>query len=158
MRLEFQDSIDRYLLNKMSDEERTLFEAKCDNIPELEEQLEHTRDVRRVITERNKILTRIQELEEECEREKRTAAHKKIIALSWLSGIAAVFVVGLFLFTPSNVVSPESSGRQILMNTNDENSIANSAAIRNEKEQEKLLAKKDVDKKEKRHSNARIDE
>lgn len=158
MRLEFQDSIDRYLLNKMSDEERTLFEAKCDNIPELEEQLEHTRDVRRVITERNKILTRIQELEEECEREKRTAAHKKIIALSWISGIAAVFVVGLFLFTPSNVVSPESSGRQILMNTNDENSIANSAAIRNEKEQEKLLAKKDVDKKEKRHSNARIDE
>lgn len=155
MRLEFQDSIDRYLLNKMSDEERTLFEAKCDNIPELEEQLEHTRDVRRVITERNKILTRIQELEEECEREKRTAAHKKIIALSWISGIAAVFVVCLFLSPPSNVVSPESSGRQ---NTNDENSIANSAAIRSEKEQEKLLAKNDVDKKEKRHSNARIDE
>lgn len=161
MRLEYQDSIDGYLLNRMSEEERISFEEKCANNSELKEQLEHTRDVRRVITERNKILTRIQELEEEYEREKRASAHKKIVTLSWVSGIAAVFVMGYFLFAPSNVASPESSGRLISMNTNNENPIVDSVAIRSEKDQEEneqLLAKNEPEKKDNKVNVIRIDD
>lgn len=98
MRLEFQDSIDRYLLNKMSEEERTLFETRCSENPELKEQFEHTRDVKTAITERNKILARIRELDNEYAVERRLVAkRKKKAIIYWMSGIAAVFAIGYFL-------------------------------------------------------------
>ena len=96
MRLEYQDNIDRYLLGRMSDEERKSFEIKCAGNQELKEQLEHTRDVRTVISERSKMLAKIQEWDDEYDVKKKMASHKTTWVY-WLSGIAAILVIGFFL-------------------------------------------------------------
>lgn len=123
MRLEFQDSIDRYVLGRMADDERTSFEEKLSENGELKEQMELTKAVKDVL-ERNEdldILERIERMEEEYDMEKtgykptgsgyerntigpapRTAgapprsSNRKLIY--WISGIAALFIVGFFLF------------------------------------------------------------
>ena len=60
MKLEYQDNIDRYLMGQMSGKERESFETKCTENPELNEQLEHTRKVRTVISARSRILEMVQ--------------------------------------------------------------------------------------------------
>lgn len=147
MRLEYQDNIDRYLLGRMSDEERALFEAKCAENPELKEQLEHTQDVKAVITERSKMLERIQELDEEYNDEKKAVARKKRAAIYWSSGIAAAFVAGYFLLPASNNSESEKMSNVISMNTenNEASSIGNHFdSIEISNEHEKILAKNEA--------------
>lgn len=144
MRLEYQDDIDRYLLGRMSDEERTLFEAKCANNPEMKEQLEHTQNVKAVISERNKMLERIQRWDEEYDEEKKAASHKKRAAIYWSSGIAAAFVVGYFLFPAANNPELERMGKVVSMNTDNQEvyPIVNpNDSIEVGNKHEKLLAK-----------------
>ena len=124
MRLEFQDSIDRYVLGRMADDERTSFEEKLSENDELKEQMELTKAVKDVL-ERNEdldILERIERMEEEYDMEKTgykatgsgyerdmtepmarqttsappRSSNRKLIY--WISGIAALFIVGFFLF------------------------------------------------------------
>lgn len=144
MRLEYQDSIDKYLLGRMSDEERTLFEAKCAENPELKEQLEHTQDVKTIISERSKMLERIREWDEEYNEEKKAVARKKRLAIYWSSGIAAAFVVGHFLFPTANNFWSERMGNVISMNTDNsevstKGNLNDSIGVSNE--HEKLLAR-----------------
>lgn len=148
MRLEFQDGIDRYLLNRMSDEERTSFEAKCAETPELKEQLDYTRDVRTVISEKSKMLARIQQWDDEYEEERRAKSRKKRIAIYWVSGIAATFAVGSFLFSPS-YKKLEDSGDLASINqeeNNWNNDIVKTDTIVHERQvQENLLAQNEVE-------------
>ena len=157
MRLEYQDSIDRYLMNRMSDEERTLFETKCATDPEMQEQLEHTRNVKEVISERSKMLERIQEWDEDYDEEKKVASRKKRAAIYWSSGIAAAFVIGYFLFPAANNSESERMGNVISMNTdNQEVSLTGNSndSIEADNEHEKLLAKNEpIEKNEEKSPN-----
>lgn len=152
MRLEYQDNIDRYLLDKMTDEERMSFEAKCAESLELKEQLEHTRDVRTVISERSKMLAKIQEWDDEYDAKKKMASHKTTWVY-WLSGIAAILVIGFFLYP---LIHPsELNGNGELASTNqkpqnvvtDGNDMPDSCV--KDKEPEHLLAQNDDKKSEK---------
>lgn len=121
MRLEFQDNIDRYVLGHMTDDERLEFEEKLSMNDELKEQMELTKAVCDVLErfEDVEILERIEKMEEDDEREKsgykatgsgyeRTVACTRYeeetprssnrMFIYWISGIAALFIVGFFLF------------------------------------------------------------
>lgn len=144
MRLEYQDSIDRYLMNRMSDEERTLFEAKCANNPELKEQLEHTKDVKAVISERSKLLERFKRWDEEYDEEKKVVERKNLSAIYWSSGIAAAFVVGYFLLATTNNPESEGMGNVVSINTGNHETLRlenPSDSIEVYNEYERLLAK-----------------
>lgn len=159
MRLEYQDNIDRYLLGRMSDEERALFEAKCAENPELKEQLEHTQDVKAVITERSKMLERIQEWDEEYNEEKKAAARKKRSAIYWSSGIAAAFVAGYFLLPAVNNSESERMGNVISMNTDNSEvsptgNLNDSIGVSNE--QDKLLAKNEPKERSEKRSTSKL--
>ena len=63
MKIEFQDKIDNYLLNRMSDDERKAFEAEVSNDPELQDQLKYTEKVQKAIDVRNERLAKMKEWE-----------------------------------------------------------------------------------------------
>lgn len=162
MRLEYQDSIDRYLMNRMSDEERTLFETKCANNPELKEQFEHTKDVKAVISERKKLLERFQRWDKEYDEEKKVVERKNLSAIYWSSGIAAAFVVGYFLLATTNNPESEGMGNVVSINTGNHETLrlenpSDNIEVCNE--HEKLLAKNGPkEKKEEKNANNLGDE
>lgn len=129
MRIEYQDDIDRYVLGRMTDDERLEFEEKLSKNDELKEQMEHTKAVRDVLErfEEVEILKRIEKMEEEDELEKPEykptgsgyeytvkpdnricasprSSNRKFIY--WISGIAAVFIMGIIIFNTLPSTSP----------------------------------------------------
>lgn len=70
MKIDFQDRIDDYLLNRMSDNDRKTFEIEVSNDLELQDQLKYTEKVRKAIDVRNERLTKMKEWENEYVREK----------------------------------------------------------------------------------------
>ncbi len=155
MRLEYQDNIDRYLLDKMTNEERMSFEAKCAENPELKEQLEHTQDVRTVISERNKMLAKIQEWDDEYDAKKRVASNK-VSRIYWLSGIAALLVIGFFLYPVIRQSDHIGTGELASTNQEPQNVVVNGHDMPDscvkDKEPEHLLAQNDEKKSEKTHT------
>lgn len=147
MRLEYQDNIDRFLLDRMPDEERALFEAKCAENLELKEQLEHTRNVKTVISERSKMLAKIQEWDDEYNAMDKKA-HNKIMWIYWLSGFAAVLVVGFFL---SSMPSESDDTKELVSVNQEPQSVvtedSGSDNCADNKESGQLLAQTDDDKK-----------
>lgn len=139
MKIEFQDRIDDYLLDRMSDEERTNFEAEVDSAVdvELKEQLQFTETVQQATKSRNEKLAAMEEWKDDYvwEDERVVAAsateyratgsgydfyptpemENRRVAISspikkmlyWVSGIAAVFIVGVFVFNLYRLSSPE---------------------------------------------------
>ena len=130
MKIEFQERIDNYLMNKMSDEERMSFEADLANDEELKEQMEFTRNVQRAMKSRGEKLAAMAEWKDDYSWEENSeepateyrptgrgydaspstsendtnSSHPSWRRmLYWISGIAAVFIVGLFLFHNLNV-------------------------------------------------------
>jgi len=109
MDIRFQDKIDNYLLNRMSIEERHEFEQELEANAELKEQLEFSRLVQAAIKDRCNKLSQIAKWEqEEAEQliELEDEQSNTIVPvkswrkyLYWSSGIAAVFVVGFFIFS-----------------------------------------------------------
>ena len=105
MKKEYQDKIDEYLLHRMSDEERKEFEKELDGDKELQEQLEFAEDVQQVMKSRNEKLSKMKGWKNDHIRRdeiKAASAMKHISGLRityWLSGIAAIFIVGIFVFT-----------------------------------------------------------
>ena len=127
MKIEFQDRIDDYLLDRMSDEERKSFESDATEDAELKEQLQFTEAVQQATKSRNEKLAAMEEWKDdyvwedervaaasaaeyrptgsgydycpapttESRRAGSSSSIKKIFY--WVSGIAAVFVVGFFL-------------------------------------------------------------
>lgn len=106
MKFDYQDKIDDYLLNRMPDEERLAFEKEVSENAELREQLEYTRSVREAVTSRSEMLAAMREWENDYhwDNERVAVAHTaneaprpvKKRLIYWMSGVAAVFVVGLF--------------------------------------------------------------
>lgn len=97
MKIEFQDNIDDYLLNRMSGEERKSFEQKLDSDPELQDQLAFTQEVQQAITSRNEKLDAIKEWQDDYtwKQDVRQSPAKRLIY--WSSGIAALLLAGFFL-------------------------------------------------------------
>ena len=101
MKIDFQEKIDNYVLGKMSAEDRDKFEKEVSQDKEKQEQLKLTQNVSTAIKSRNEKLTMMQKWEQE-----RIATKRKIMA--WASsavGVAAVFLIGFFLFVPKEDVS-----------------------------------------------------
>ena len=109
MDIRFQDIIDNYLLNRMSIEERHEFEQELEANAELKEQLEFSRLVQAAIKDRGDKLSQIAKWEQEepeqltklDDEQSNTVVPVKSWRkyLYWSSGIAAVFVVGFFIFS-----------------------------------------------------------
>ena len=113
MKFDYQEKIDDYLLNRLPDEERLAFEKEIGENAELREQLEYTRSIREAITSRSEMLAAMREWENDYqwENERAAVAHAvneaprpaKKRLVYWISGVAAVLVVGLFLLLrPTN--------------------------------------------------------
>lgn len=127
----FQDRIDNYLLNRMDDAEKTEFLREVEHDEEKKEQLEFTQDVKDCIRSREEKLKALAQFQRQYEQERRTAAYratgtedtacycpapevaatrpvrqKKKLWL-WISGVAAVLVVGFFAIKP--IFDQESS-------------------------------------------------
>lgn len=125
MKIEFQDHIDDYLLDRMSDEDSKVFEQELKNDDELREQMEFTKDVQTATKSRNEKLAKMQEWEDdyEWEEDRGVAARYRPTGsgyescsmpsenrtfakphssrkgyLYWISGVAAIFIAGFFLF------------------------------------------------------------
>ena len=137
MKIEFQDRIDEYLLDRMSDEERKSFESDAAVDAELKEQLQFTETVQQATKSRNEKLAAMEEWKDdymwedervaaasaveyhatgsgydycpeptmESRRVATSSPFKKM--LYWVSGIAAVFIVGVFVFNLYRPSSPE---------------------------------------------------
>lgn len=109
MNIDIQDKIDNYLLNRMSTDERQKFEQEVETNEELKEQLEFSRLVHVALKDRGEKLAKMAQWEQEelaassDENEEQTtpavAANSWRKYLYWCSGIAAVFIVGFFLFS-----------------------------------------------------------
>ena len=127
MKIEFQDRIDEYLLDRMSDEERKSFESDAAEDAELKEQLQFTETVQQATKSRNEKLAAMEVWKDDYvwEDERVAAAsaaeyrptgsgynycpaptmeESRSMPRSsgrrifyWISGLAAVFVVGFFL-------------------------------------------------------------
>lgn len=126
MKINYQDRIDAFLLHRMSDEERMAFENEVNSDMELQEQLSFTEDVQQTLKSRNEKLAKMEEWQGdyEWEEEPSVAAAAEYRAtgsgydycsapsmdeprsmsrssglkiIYWISGIAAMFVVGFFL-------------------------------------------------------------
>lgn len=109
MNTEYQDKIDNYLLNRMSDEDRQKFEQEVAVNEELKEQLEFSRLVQAAFNDRGEKLAKMAQWEQEElaassdeDEEQSTPAvapntWRKY--LYWCSGIAAVFIAGFFLYS-----------------------------------------------------------
>lgn len=107
MKLDYQDRIDDYLLNRMPDEERLAFEKEVSENAELRKQLEYTRSVREAVTSRSEMLAAMREWENDYQWENERVAvayaanesprpaKKRLVY--WISGVAAAFVIGMFL-------------------------------------------------------------
>lgn len=137
MKIEFQDRIDEYLLDRMSDEGRNSFESDVAEDAELKEQLQFTETVKQATKSRNEKLAAMAEWKDdymweedrvvaasdaeyratgsgynycpaptmESRRVATSSPFKKM--LYWVSGIAAVFIVGVFVFNLYRPSSPE---------------------------------------------------
>ena len=129
----FQDRIDNYLLNRMDDAEKTAFLCEVEQDKEKKEQLEFTQNVKDCIRSREEKLNDIAQFQRQYEEERRKAAYrttgteqaacycpapevtttepvrsKKKIWL-WISGVAAVLVVGFFAIKPIFDYEPSSN-------------------------------------------------
>lgn len=102
MKIEYQDKIDDYLNGRMSDTEQKEFEKDIQNNPELKDQLLFTENLQDALKSRNDIMERMELWESEKLSKAKKSSVKRIYY--WVSGIAALFIVGLFTF--STYLSP----------------------------------------------------
>lgn len=130
MDIDFQDRIDDFLLNRMSEAEKAEFMKELSEDDEKREQFEFTRDVKQAICSRAEKLKALKDFEQEYEREcgdvkvgvrasmcsceqdvvlpdvsqiPAKPRSKRRIWL-WLSGAAAVLAIGFFVVRPMFVV------------------------------------------------------
>lgn len=126
MDIQFQDRIDDYLLGRMSEADKEAFLQEVEQDDEKKEQLEFTRNVKEAVCSREEKLRALAEFQRQYESEHRVVAsvrpimaycansgaqeqpvreieklkdsHRRIWL--WISGIAAVLVVGFFAIKP----------------------------------------------------------
>lgn len=123
MKKDFQDRIDEYILGRMTDEEKAQFEAEVNQDESKREQLEFTRNLKGAISSREDKMAKLKMMQRmyDCERQQVAASmratgtddcqyshapqyiekkkpSKRIWV--WVSGIAAVLVIGLLVVNP----------------------------------------------------------
>lgn len=122
MKQEYQDRIDAYLLGRMSEDEKFTFEKEVSQNDELKEQLEFAKSVHTAIVSRNKKIAEIREwgkAYQEYREERKVATIKPMRRyFYWLSGIAAIVVVGFFVFSNYPLGGEAELGLPIPMNEN----------------------------------------
>lgn len=121
MNQEYQDRIDKYLLEQMSEAESLSFEKDIEKDTELKEQYEFTKNVKEAIVGRNRRLAQIKEWKEAYEAQNASVIELKPRILNrsylyWISGIAAIFIAGFFLFHPIVFNSGSGPGHPISVN------------------------------------------
>lgn len=121
MNQEYQDKIDKYLLGQMSETDSLNFEKEMAEDKDLKEQFEFTKNVKDAIAGRNRRLAQINEWKEAYEAKNASEVEiKNRIAkrhyLYLVSGIAAIFIVGFFLFSPIVFDTDSSSEHPISVN------------------------------------------
>ena len=92
MKIDYQDRIDDYLLDRMSDEERIRFETDAADDAELKEQLTFTETVQQTIKSRNEKLALMKEWENDYKW--KHPSERRI--MYWVYSIAAVLIAGFF--------------------------------------------------------------
>lgn len=125
MKTDFQDKIDEYILGRMTDEEKAQFEAEVNQDESKKELLEFTRNVKDAISSREDKMAKLKIMQRMYDREhQQVAASMRATGTDdchyspgpqcatekkpskriwwWASGIAAVFVIGLFTLAPFN--------------------------------------------------------
>ena len=123
MKKDFQDRIDEYILDRMSDKDKAQFEAEVSHDESKKEQLEFTRDVKGAISSREDKMAKLKMMQRMYDREhQQVAASMRATGTDdcqysptpqyveekkpskriwwWASGIAAVLVIGLFVVNP----------------------------------------------------------
>ena len=100
MNIQYQDRIDDYVLGRMSATDRKLFEEQVAADPELADQLKYTQQLQAAIKSRKQKVDMMEEwANEESDEESTTSStpafRKK---LYWVSGIAAILLIGFFFF------------------------------------------------------------
>lgn len=119
----FQDRIDNYLLNRMDNAEKTKFLREVEQDEEKKEQLEFTQHVKDSIRSHEEKLQTLAQFQRQYEEERKTATYRATgteraacycpapkVAVTepvqqkkiwlWISGVAAVLVVGFFAIKP----------------------------------------------------------
>ncbi len=99
MNEEYQERIDNYLLGRLSDVERLAFEQDLEKDAELKGQYEYTKVVKDALMVEN-IENTIKKWNQAYNEEKEQNKSKQVSIrknLYWISGIAAVFIVGFFI-------------------------------------------------------------
>lgn len=136
MKFEYQERIDSYVLGDMTPEERLAFEHEVQVNEELRDQLEYTQQVKALVTSRQEKMALLKQWEEEhrMEEEQVAAAQYRPTGTGdyssapnyqeaanstskkfyyWISGIAAVVVIGFFVVSPMLIFnSPGPSDEQ----------------------------------------------
>ena len=123
MKKDFQNRIDEYILDRMSDEEKAQFEAEVNHDESKREQLDFTRNVKGAISSRADKMAKLKMMQRMYDREhNQVAASMRATGTDdcqytpasqyvekkkpsrriwwWASGIAAVLVIGLFIVNP----------------------------------------------------------
>lgn len=123
MKFEYQDKIDSYVQGAMTEDERKAFEQEVKNNDELRDQLEYTQKVKTLVTSRREKMALLQQWDAEHRKEEEqiaasqyrptgtenycpvpsyqtTTKPKSKKLFYWISGIAAVLVVGFFIINP----------------------------------------------------------
>lgn len=153
MNNDYQDKIDRYLLGKMSEAELLDFEKDIINDKDLKEQFEFTKNVKEVIEGRDRRLALINEWKEAYEAKNNTEGDYRPLGngdeysikpnteiklklrnttrryLYWVSGIAAIFIVGFFMISPIVFGDGESSDHPINVNVSSLRSTEDNSGI-----------------------------
>ena len=106
MKFEYQDDIDDYLLNRMSEDKRRLFEQELNGNQELREQFDFTNNSVSAIISRNEKLAALKEWEKDYVW--KDERHRNI-QLYWISGVAALLVVSFFVLIRPNMKSDLST-------------------------------------------------
>lgn len=108
MKFEYQEKIDKYVQDKMSEPEKSDFEQELTNNKELLDQLSYTKDVKKTIISRAEKMAKLRLWESEDNiivsmqaASSSSSAQGRKMFWYWVSGVAAVFVIGLFIISPS---------------------------------------------------------
>lgn len=102
MNIDFQDKIDDFVLDKMSETDKINFSKEIDSDKEKQEQLQLTKNLCNAIKSRNTKMSFISQFNKEYNDEHRNDTKKKKI-IFWISSgvsIAAVFLLGIFIINP----------------------------------------------------------
>ena len=104
MNIDFQDRIDDYVIGRMSENDKHQFEMEVSQDKEKQECLEFTQNVRTTLSSHEHKRTEITKMSEQYK-----SGHRHHIGI-WTSGIAAILIVGFFLFKPqfNSSISPVS--------------------------------------------------